>query len=54
MIQVTGASVLVIQFILILLLNWILLEVIIRLIAETGIETDFYGSISREEVQSLQ
>ena len=44
----------VIHFILILLLNWILLEVIIRLIAETGIETDFYGSIRREEVQSLQ
>ena len=44
----------VIYFILILFLIWFLLEVIIRLIAENGIKTDFYGSISREEVQSLQ
>ncbi len=44
----------VIQFILILLIVWILLEVIVRLIAETGVKTDFYGSIRREKVQSLQ
>lgn len=44
----------VIQFILILLLIWFLLEVIIRLVAENGIKTDFYGSVSRNEAQSLK
>ena len=44
----------VIQVSLVLLFIWILLEVITRLIAEKEIKTDFYGSISREDVQSLQ
>ncbi len=35
-------------------LLWITLELAVRLIAEKGIKTDFYGSIRREDAQSLQ
>ncbi len=37
-----------------ILLIWIMLELIVRWVAEKGIETDFYGSIRRDEVRSYQ
>jgi hypothetical protein len=43
-----------IKSVLIILTLWCLLEIIIRIIAEKGIKTDFYGSIHREEAPLLQ
>ena len=45
---------LAIKILICLIAIWILLEVIIRLVAERGIETDFYGSINRHNVRALQ
>jgi beta-fructofuranosidase len=45
---------LIVKIILCILLIWIFLECFVRTLAEKGVQTDFYGSVSRTEVRDLQ
>jgi len=56
MLTITAYRYIVMLFLIVLkaILLWLFLEVIIRLIAEKGLSSDFYGSISENEVQELQ
>lgn len=42
------------KIILLIIILWILLEISIRSIAEKGLKTDFYGSISEDKARELQ